>query len=62
MVGHIVELCPQTNLRVGVYIAAATIRLFFQQTVLAIQYTDTFTQSSLRSLNGLQKVVTPIYR
>lgn len=46
--GHIVELCPQTNLMVGVYLAAAlfstTIRLFFKQTVLAIQYTDTFTR------------------
>lgn len=65
-VGHIVELCPQTNLMVGVYLAAALFfnnyKAFFKQTVLAIQYTDTFTQSSAGSLNGLQKAVAPIYR
>lgn len=67
-VGHIVELCPQTNLMVGVYLAAALFLnnykafFFFKQTVLAIQYTDTFTWSSAGSLNGLQKAVAPIYR
>lgn len=73
--GHIMELCPpsphpQTNLMVGVYLAAAlffktTIRLFFfffKQTVLAIQCTDTFTQSSAGSLNGPHKAAAPIYR
>ena len=65
-VGPIVELCPQTNLMVGVYLAAALFlnnyKAFLKQTVLAIQYTDTFTRSSRGSLNGLRKAVAPIYR
>lgn len=63
------ELCPQTNLMVGVYLAAALFLnnykaffFFFKQTVLAIQYTDTFTRSSAGSLNGPQKAAAPIYR
>lgn len=65
-VGHIVELCPLTNLMVGVYLAAAfflnNYKAFFSsQTVLAIQFTDTFTWSSSGTLNG-QKAVAPIYR
>lgn len=28
--GHVVELCPQTNLMVGVYLAAVLIFLFKQ--------------------------------
>lgn len=42
---------------VGVYLAAALFlnnyKAFFKQTVLAIQYTDTFTPSSAGSLDGL---------
>lgn len=69
--GHIVELCPQTNLMVGVYLAAALFFLnnykaffffFFKQTVLALQYTDRFTRSPAGSLHGPQKAVAPIYR
>lgn len=52
-------LSPDKPPSLPVYLAAAL--FFFKQTVLTVQYTDTFTHSSSRTLNG-RKAAASMYK